>query len=280
MRLFFVPSARVNLNLLLILLMGMMMPTSLRAEGDLLVAPTRLLFQGSTRAEEIALVNRGSVRATYRISFINKRMLPDGTFADTEQPGDGEAFADPFLRLSQREITLEPGQPQTIRILLRKPEVMADGEYRSHLLFRAVPNAQTPTFNSEQNGISIQLTPVFGLSIPVIIRQGALSAKAEIGRAQLLPSREGTPAAVDVTLQREGSRSIYGDVQLVAEKDRTKIIAEVKGVAVYVPNARRSLRVALTPAQWQQVNGTAAKLLFRESGQSVDPASAERPLEP
>ena len=280
MRLFFVPLSRVNLNLLLIMIFGLLLPQSLRAEGDLLVAPTRIVFQGSTRAEEIALVNRGTVRATYRISFINKRMMPDGTFVDADQPGEGEAFADPFLRLSQREITLEPGQPQTIRVLLRKPEVLADGEYRSHLLFRAVPNALTPTLNSEQNGISIQLTPVFGLSIPVIIRQGALAAKAEIGRAQLMPAHEGAPAGAEITLQREGNRSIYGDVQLVSEKDRAKVIAEVKGVAVYVPNIRRSLRVVLTPAQWQQASGGATRVLFQESGQAIEPVSAERPLEP
>src|ERR1700737_1174027 len=37
--------------------------------GDLLVAPTRLIFEGRTRAAELTLINIGRQTATYRISF-------------------------------------------------------------------------------------------------------------------------------------------------------------------------------------------------------------------
>ena len=37
--------------------------------------------------------------------------------------------------------TLAPHQPQAIRIAARPPQGLPDGEYRVHLLFRAIPPA-------------------------------------------------------------------------------------------------------------------------------------------
>ena len=36
-------------------------------------------------------------------------------------------------------MTLAPGETQAVRLLLRKPGNLADGEYRSHLLMQNVP---------------------------------------------------------------------------------------------------------------------------------------------
>ena len=279
MRPFFAARSPVNLKTL-VSVMLLALPAIAHAEGDLLVAPTRVVFQGGTRSEEIALVNRGSKRATYRISFINKRMAEDGTFSDITEAKDGDAFADPLVRLSQREITLDPGQPQTIRVLLRKPEGLADGEYRSHLLFRAVPDAQAPTLDSKQNGISIQLTPVFGVSIPVIVRQGALEASASISEVRRIAPKAGAAAAIELKLAREGNRSIYGDVRLVHARQPEQSIAEVRGIAVYVPNRARSVKVELTPAQWQQLGSGDALVTFAEGSAQLNAVSAEHPLEP
>ena len=50
---------------------------------------------------------------------------------------------------------------------------MSPGEYRSHLYFRAIP-AEKPLGEKEvlkdTTSISIKLVPVFGITVPVIIR--------------------------------------------------------------------------------------------------------------
>ena len=47
----------------------------------------------------------------------------------------GEHFADGMLSWSPRQITLQPGTAQVVRLMVRKPEGLAEGEYRSHLDF-------------------------------------------------------------------------------------------------------------------------------------------------
>ncbi|HYR27816.1 MAG TPA: molecular chaperone, partial [Thermoanaerobaculia bacterium] len=97
--------------------------------GDLLVAPTRVVFDERTRSAEIALVNTGASTTTYRISFRHFRMKADGQLEEVTQP-DGELFADPYLLFTPRQVTLEPRVAQTVRVRLRLPAGAADGEYR------------------------------------------------------------------------------------------------------------------------------------------------------
>ena len=48
------------------------------AQGNLLVTPKRVVFEGLKRSEELNLANVGSDTATYMISFIQIRMKVDG----------------------------------------------------------------------------------------------------------------------------------------------------------------------------------------------------------
>src|SRR5690349_8885196 len=57
--------------------------------GDLLVAPTRVVLNGS-RGTEIILNNIGEDVATYRISVELRRMKSDGTLEDVSDPNAEE----------------------------------------------------------------------------------------------------------------------------------------------------------------------------------------------
>ena len=54
------------------------------AQGDLLVAPTRVIINGSGNAE-VVLSNIGNQPATYRIGIELRRMQHDGDFADVSE---------------------------------------------------------------------------------------------------------------------------------------------------------------------------------------------------
>ena len=84
--------------------------------GGLLVAPTRLVFEGRVRNAELSLVNTGSDITTYRIEFVRLRMREDGSFENVDAAGPGERFSDELVRYSPRQVTLEPGVPQAIRL--------------------------------------------------------------------------------------------------------------------------------------------------------------------
>ena len=106
--------------------------------GDLLVAPTRIILDGR-RGTEIVLNNVGDEPATYRISVEFRRMTADGQLVDVSEPTPQEKAAADMIVYAPRRVTLAPHEPQSIRIAARPPQGLPDGEYRVHLLFRAIP---------------------------------------------------------------------------------------------------------------------------------------------
>ena len=72
-----------------------------------------------------------------------------------------------------------------------RPQGLPDGEYRVHMLFRAIPPA-TPVVqptDEQPKGVQFKLTPVYGVTIPVIVRLGNLQATAGIANVHLEKKR-------------------------------------------------------------------------------------------
>ena len=211
--------------------------------GDLLVAPTRIVLNGS-RGAEIVLSNIGDEVATYRISVELRRMKEDGTLEDVPAANDREKAAQGMILYAPRRVTIAPGEPQTIRISARAPQGLADGEYRAHLLFRAVPPPRPVTAPREVKGIAFELIPIYGVTIPVVIRMGNLQAKVGIANVQLT-SQEGKPA-VALDLNRAGDRSVFGDVRVFKAGIKDPIAVQ-RGVAVYTEIGTRRLVIPVQP---------------------------------
>ncbi len=182
--------------------------------GDLLVAPTRIVLDGRKGAE-IILNNIGEEPATYRISVEFRRMLPNGTLEDVAEITDADKAARDMIVYAPRRVTLAPNQPQSIRINARPPKGLPDGEYRVHMLFRAIPPA-TPVVNQAAQaakGVSFKLIPIYGVTIPVIVRLGNLQVQAAISDVHVA-QRDGKPA-IALQLSRSGTRSTFGDVRIL-----------------------------------------------------------------
>ena len=228
---------------------------TVQALGGLLVAPTRLVFEGRQRTGQLTLVNTGSQIATYRISFVRLRMTENGGFSRVLETDSTEQFADTLLRFSPRRVELPPGVPQTVRLQLRLPADLPAGEYRSHLLFRAVPGSapEEPARAEPVTGVEMKLRAVYGVSIPIIVRHGDLVAELTLSdpRVESAPD-EDPPTRLAVTLNRSGNRSVYGDLTgvLVRNGQPDLVVGVAKGVAVYMPNTKRSclLPVRLPPS--------------------------------
>lgn len=71
---------------------------SLKAQGDLLITPRRVVFDGKMKSREINLANTGKETATYNVSIIQYRMREDGSFEEIFEPDPGQKFADPYIR--------------------------------------------------------------------------------------------------------------------------------------------------------------------------------------
>lgn len=239
--------------------------------GTVSITRTRVVFEGRKRSEELLMFNRGTVKGLYRIFFKNVRAREDGSYEDISQPDPGQRFADRLVRYSPRRVVLEPGQSQSVRLLVRKPRDLAPGEYRSHLVFQAVPPPtqadNVEAQDVEEGNISIRLVAQFGISIPVIVRHGDLSAGVEISEMALdaRSSSDGRPVLF-FRLNREGDRSVYGDIAVtfLAPDGAEVQVGLIRGIAVLTPNKRRTTRLRLAPPEGLELKGGTLRLVYRE----------------
>ncbi len=234
------------------------------AQGDLLVAPTRVVINGGGGAE-VVLSNIGDKPATYRISLELRRMDETGDFDEVPEASANasERAALDMVRYAPRRVTLLPGQPQAVRISVRPPEGLPDGEYRVHMNFRAVPSAdpvEAATADAAQaTGVSIKLVPVYGITIPVFVRKGRLEGQATLGAAQLVRSETG--AFIDLDMGRSGTRSVYGEI--TGKDARGQLVFSIRGVAIYSEVNRRKARIPLNAGQLALLKGP-IRIEYRE----------------
>jgi P pilus assembly chaperone PapD len=221
--------------------------------GDLLVAPTRIVLDGRKGAE-IILNNIGEDTAVYRVSIEFRRMTEDGGLVDVNEPTAEDKTAADMIVYAPRRVTLAPHQPQAIRIAARPPQGLPDGEYRVHLLFRAVPppTPVAPATGEAPKGLRFQLTPVYGVTIPVIVRLGNLQATAGIANVHL-DTRNGRPA-VALDLSRSGQRSTFGEIRVLRPGVKAPIALQ-KAVAVYREIGVRHVSVPIDEAYKGAVSG-------------------------
>lgn len=255
------------------------------AWADLMVYPTRVVFEKNQRAAQLELINNGQESATYRISIINRRMNEIGEFAPADPPLPGELFADELLRYSPRQVVLAPGVSQTIRISLRKPADLPVGEYRSHMQFERVPQAAGASGISaaatKPGELGVQLTALVGVSIPVIVRHGETSASVTLSGLQLLKPSAGQPPLLAAVMNRSGNRSVYGDLgaTFTPHGGAPQEIGKANGVAVYSPNPLRRVKLELRPPPGVVLAGGILHLSYRERPEAGGKLLAEAVIE-
>lgn len=213
------------------------------AQGNLLVAPIRVVFENGKVKENLNLTNIGQDTAIYLISYIQNNMLPDGSFKQIENPDTLTTKVDKFVRIVPRKVTLPPGQSQTVSLQFRKTADMKIGEYRSHLYFRAEKDVTAlgmGTAQTDSGKMSVSITPIFGISIPVIIREGNLNYKISLSDVAYTPAD--SVSLLSVKINRTGNRSSYGNlkVDFVPNSGVSYTVAQANGVGVYTNITSRS----------------------------------------
>ncbi|RKS53019.1 hypothetical protein BC962_1264 [Gillisia mitskevichiae] len=217
------------------------------AQGDLMIMPKRLVFDGTQRSQEINLINTGSDSATYAISIVQYKMTEKGNFEEVLEPEEDQRFATDYLRYYPRQVVLGPKEAQTVRIQLTRTGNLEQGEYRSHLYFRAVEKqtALGEVNTEEADGISINIKTVFGISIPVIIREGSSTTSIELSGIEL--NKEEEDIILSLSINRTGNMSVYGELSVdhISLDGTITEIGKVRGMAVYTPNTKRDFSMKL-----------------------------------
>lgn len=255
-------------------------PNILYAFGDLTVSPTRVIFEGRDRSESITLVNRSSQTKTYRIEFSQMSMNETGGFTEITEPEEGQYFASDFIRYSPRQVEIKPGESQTIRLIVKKPSGLPEEEYRSHLVMYALPenSEESQAIESLQNkddseDVSIQLSAIYRVAIPVILRQGDLAVDFSIGDVVLKKADE--KQKLTFTMHRNGKRSKYANLDVIYkpknDPTREMVVGQVSEYAVYVPNKKRTTSVDLRlPEGINQLSGELELRYYSGEGKSLE----------
>lgn len=230
----------------LILLFALIGSFSAFAQSDLLITPYRVVLENGKNIEELTVANTGKDTARYTISFLQYKMLSTGKLEKIETAEDSILFADKYLRVFPKSVTLAPNEAQMVRLQLKTPPDLAPGEYRSHLYFRSIVD-EKPDMGTEVDTtkIGFQLVPVYGISIPVIIRLGQSTVKASATDVKLVQAD--SMQVLNCKIERYGTISTFGqlEVEHTSETGVKTILGKVNGIAVYTPLHSRDLSIPM-----------------------------------
>lgn len=222
------------------------------AQGNLLITPRRVVFEKAKKSFDLNLANTGLDTATFAISMIQIRMNEDGGFETITKPDSNQRFADQYIRFFPREVTLGPNESQVVKIQLIRSNGMAPGEYRSHFYFRSLSKVK-PLGEEDQaidtTKISVRLNPVFGITIPAIIRVGESSVKVNLSNLSFEHVNDTIPR-FKLVFNRTGNTSVYGNVIVdhISPNGQITRVGGANGIAVYTPNTIRRFELNLTNA--------------------------------
>ena len=231
--------------------------------GNVLISPTRLVFEGPKRSAVVSMINIGDSPVAYTISLIHERMTEDGRLEVITTPSVDERFADDLIRIVPRQVILQPSVAQRVRVQLALPANLSDGEYRSHLIFRPLTDTRHVSEEAGSPTSGAQPGDRSRLTIPVIVRKGKTAATVAIDDLAI----QNGPQSMTLTgvLVRSGNCSVYGDIdiQLTEQGGAHRSIGLLNGVAVYTPNRERKFSVTLSIPPGTQIPHGELRVQYR-----------------
>ena len=217
------------------------------AQADVMIMPTRIAFKDRDRMKSLTMANTSEERATFRLTFYHQTQQPDGSYRPDKADEVQQYDLSKMMQFSPRQVDLQPRGKQSVRLSVRRPENLPDGEYRTHLkLERLPPPAQKEPL---KKGAAVALAINVSFSIPVMLRKGVYDAKAKISNFRYIPSPDGNkPAKVNFTLDRTGKYSTLGNIKIywTPPGGKERQVGIRNGVNVFPEVSQRKLDIDLT----------------------------------
>ena len=218
--------------------------------ADLTIMPLRVVFDERDRTMDMTLANSTNKSNTYRMEWSFNKMTESGGYEKLEAPLNPNFDFSKNVVFTPRQVTLPPGSRQSIRLSLRRPPDLPEGEYRAHLNFRRLANSRAE--RGPGQGVGARIGVNVGFSVPVIVRVGAYDAQASISDVQLLPpAKPGQNNRISLNLNRTGKHSIAGRVLVLwtPPGGQEEQIGILNNVNVFTEINRRNINIMLTNSQ-------------------------------
>jgi hypothetical protein len=235
---------------LVILLCAAVSPVPAEAgNAGLLLSPTRIVLENGARYVTVIARNTGDATGRYKVELVDAEMSENGGIHVLEDGKHDEFSLIGMLSISPSNMTLKPDETQSVRILVKKKEGIADGEYRSHLQVRMTESDIDPATDKPNEGTGIAIHSKITTIIPVIVRFGQTNFNLTMDDAELMTGGGENQQVPEVKLSMSfsGNRSIIGDIKVthIAPDGKETTLAFVQGIPIYRGVAKRTQAVSL-----------------------------------
>lgn len=238
------------------LIMAMLL-LALPVRADILVSPQRVYLDDDKRSTTVILRNPSAGPRTYRLEWIEQRMSEDGVYSEYKE---GEvpkhSQASPYLRLSPRQITVQPNSNQSVRVEFKPGKEMKPGEYRSHMIFRVVEALSEPMTvqkiagDGDNKGMTLMVSMQMSIAIPVVVRhQVTETPQVKIASVDVVPAATpGQPLQLAVLMESAGLVGCIGRVSVDMQRDAGAAVERIgaaDNISIFAEVGKRRLVVNL-----------------------------------
>lgn len=255
--------------LLTILSVLLFFPLAIHAANVMLMLnPVRVLFVDRHRSVKLSVGNPNDVTVPYKVSLVTMRRGVDGKLYRPEKETEEELFVKKMIRFSPRRAIIAPKERQVLKLMVRKPADLPDGEYQTRVQIIPLENqGKSEQEEQSQEGKKFEIDMIVGVTIPVIIQHGDVHSKIEpISFVFQELSEVPSGLAASVKLKRIGNCSAFGDVVIYFSPDPSKSeikeIGRGRQVAIYVQEDMRNVVIPLENISKEELSSGSLRVEF------------------
>ena len=225
------------------------------AFARLLISPLYIVMEGRDRKSEVVVVNSGNQEVIYQLKWqLSEQVEGLGGFVDVEEQ-EGRIYLHDFAVFSPRQFTLQPGKKQTIRMAVRRPADLPEGEYKTHLQFASQAiNREQEVVRDGKARFRAKLN--YSYSIPVIYRVGDYDLQVELGNPTMNVSQSNQNLVLNLPIRRSGKHGTLAHIQVYHQPLGGKeiLLSEIAGGSVYPEITSRNVEIPLPVRTLQNGN--------------------------
>ena len=266
---------KVNMKktILALLLLTLVIGFAPIAEARIDILPRKIVIDSRERSGELTILNLFQEESTFRMSLLNYRQDENGTYETLETPLNSSFDPANVVRFSPRQFTLTRGGRQKVRLSVRKPADLPEGEYRFHI--KALRLAAPPT-----DGETVSVVANVGVAIPVVVRHGNVEGRASIQNMRLVDqtNTESGKPELHVDIERTGNGSTLGSLDVIWERsgEQPQIIGQISNMNIFTEVSKRYVKIPLRTLPYG--SGT-VKVVYKndvKKGEIYDEATLQR----
>jgi P pilus assembly chaperone PapD len=211
------------------------------------IVPQKVVIENRERNGELTVLNLMNRAGTFRVELVHYVQDENGVYEGVEEPLNPNFDPQKIVRFSPRQFRIESGGRQKIRISLRKPADLPEGEYRFHV--KATRLAQ----EDEKRALdpdNVNVVANIGVTIPVVVRHGKIDSSAKLSDVKIVrasPETKNRPE-LHVKIERSGNASTLGVIEVFwqGSSNKEKRIGYIKNMNVFTDVERRFAKIPLS----------------------------------